>query len=413
MAMKGISGSLALLSFASSMHRSLTVAIGLATALVFSLAAPAYATDPAAYKGLAWGTTAVVGANVVVGRTAVSQLGCRAEPGAHSDNTVATVDGGSVIATGAVNTSVDALVGPTATQSTAEVHGLSLLGGVITADLIKAVSTTSHDGSGFHFSGAGSSLANLKVAGIPILVVPAPNTRIDILGVGYVILNEQTTFVDEDSARLVVKMLHLVVTAGPFIDTSVVVGYAKSMLELRAGPLRGYAYATNVDLGDVVVSGPSALVTLPCPGTDGAVLTNSIDELSVPPVLSTGLAVTTAKGTVSPTLSTGKTTAAIFGINLVGGLITADVVKAVAIVKNNGTTVTVSDQGTKFVNLVVNGIPIVGEVAPNTVLDLPGVGTLWLRRTVEDADTIEVTMIQLTLLNGIDIKVGVANASAD
>ena len=411
--MRGISGTSALLSAASSMHRSLNVAVGLATGLVLSLAGPTYATDPAAYKGLAWGTTAVVGANVVVGRTAVSQIGCRAQPGAHSENTVASVDGGAVISTGAVNTSVDALISPAATQSTAEVHGLSLLGGVITADLIKAVSTTSHDGSGFHLSGAGSSLVNLKVAGIPILVVPAPNTRIDILGVGYVILNEQTTDVDEDSARLVVKMLHLVVTAGPFIDTSIVVGYAKSMLELRAGPLRGAAYASNVDLGDIVLSGPSALVTLPCPGTDGGVLTNSIDEVLVPPVLTTGLAVTTARGSVSPTLSTGKTTVAIFGIDVAGGLITADLVKAVAHVRTDGTTVTVSDQGTRFVNLVVDGIPIVGDVAPNTALDIPGVGTLWLRRTVQDADAIEITMIQLTLLGGTDIRIGVASVSAD
>jgi len=315
--------------------------------------------------------------------------------------------------TGVVNTSVDALVGPTATRSTSEVHGLSLLGGVITADLIQAVSTTSHDGSGFHLSGAGSSLVNLKVAGIPILAVPAPNTRIDILGVGYVILNEQTTFVDEDSARLVIKMIHLVVTAGPFINTVVIVGEAKSMLELRAGPLGGYAYATSVDLGDIVESGPSALVSLPCPGTDGVVLTNSIDEVSVPPVLTTGQAVATAKGSVSPTSSSGKTTVAVFGIDLANGLITADLVKAVAIVKKNGTTVTLSDLGTRFVNLVVAGIPIVGEVAPNTVMDLPGVGTLWLRRTVQDVDVIEITMIQLSLLGGTDIKVGVASASTD
>ena len=411
--MRGITGTSALLSRTSSMHRSLTGVIGLAIGLLLSLSAPSYAIDPAAYRGVAWGSTARVSGEVVVGRTAVSQLGCRAEAGAHSENTVASVDGGSVLTTGVVNTSVDALVGPTATRSTSEVHGLSLLGGVITADLIQAVSTTSHDASGFHLSGAGSSLVNLRVAGIPILAVPAPNTRIDILGVGYVILNEQTTFVDEDSARLVIKMIHLVVTAGPFINTVVIVGEAKSMLELRAGPLGGYAYATNVDLGDIVESGPSALVTLPCPGTDGVVLSNSIDEVSVPPVLTTGQAVATAKGSVSPTSSSGKTTVAVFGIDLANGLITADLVKAVAIVKKNGTTITVNDLGTRFVNLVVAGIPIVGEVAPNTVMDLPGVGTLWLRRTVQDVDVIEITMIQLSLLGGTDIKVGVASASTD
>src|SRR5205823_6347422 len=70
-------------------------------------------------------------------------------------------------------------------MATADVHDANLLitqlGGVITADEVKAVSTTTHDATGFHTSAEGSTFVNLVVAGIPIMGTPPPNTQINLV----------------------------------------------------------------------------------------------------------------------------------------------------------------------------------------------------------------------------------------
>ncbi|HYT80388.1 MAG TPA: choice-of-anchor P family protein [Actinomycetota bacterium] len=52
-------------------------------------------------------------------------------------------------------------------------------------------------------------------------------------------------------------------------------------------------------------------------------------------------------------------------------------------------------QALRFVNLVVAGQPINGNIAPNTAIELPGIGTLWLHRVVVTAYSVEVRMIDL------------------
>ncbi|MBA3609769.1 MAG: hypothetical protein H0W43_14905 [Chthoniobacterales bacterium] len=66
---------------------------------------------------------------------------------------------------------------------------------------VLAVSSTTHNNAGFQTSAAGSNFVNLNVAGIPIIVTPEPNTTIDLLGFGRVVLNEQITTVKSRALR--------------------------------------------------------------------------------------------------------------------------------------------------------------------------------------------------------------------
>src|SRR5439155_11112170 len=150
----------------------------------------------------AYGTYATLGNVVVAGKTAVSSLGACGivEPPVHSENTVVSADATPLFTTGVINTTADGsepVAGTLQAMATADVHDASLLntllGGVITADEVKAVSTTTHDNSGFHTSADGSTVVNLVVAGVPITVLPAPNTNISLPGFGHVVLNEQIT----------------------------------------------------------------------------------------------------------------------------------------------------------------------------------------------------------------------------
>src|SRR5207249_11933496 len=102
-------------------------------------------------------------------------------------------------------------------MATAVDHDANLLikqmGGDITADEVKAASTTTHDATGFHTSAEGSTFVTLVVAGIPIMGTPPPNTQINLVGFGHVVLNGQITKMKPTSAAFTVNMIHASITA--------------------------------------------------------------------------------------------------------------------------------------------------------------------------------------------------------
>ena len=95
-------------------------------------------------------------------------------------------------------------------QSTSELENVNVAGGVITADIVTAVST-SYAGQLNGGSGAdGSGFANLVVNGVAITTDVDPNTRVNLPGVGYAVLNEQIPNGDGvTSWGLTVNMIHV------------------------------------------------------------------------------------------------------------------------------------------------------------------------------------------------------------
>src|SRR5256886_10646238 len=210
-----------------TMKRFAAVILGLGLAFGFGPAARAATLSPEAatssgfqFVADAYGTQAKLGSVVVAGKTAVSTLGpCgTVEPPVHNENTVVSTDAAPLFTTGVINTTADGTTlsdGTLQAMATADVHDASLLstqlGGVITADEVEAVSTTTHDNNGFHTSAEGSTFVNLVVAGVPITVNPPPNTEINLLGFGRVVLNEQITRVRSTRASFTVNMIHVFV----------------------------------------------------------------------------------------------------------------------------------------------------------------------------------------------------------
>jgi hypothetical protein len=107
--------------------------------------------------------------------------------------------------------------------SSATLGAVQILGGLITADGVVAM-TTSAGGSS---DTEGSSLANLVVNGVQF-ADPAPNTRVNLPGVGYVLLNEQRP----TSGGITVNMIHVVLQqstlAGVVTTGNIIVGSATS-----------------------------------------------------------------------------------------------------------------------------------------------------------------------------------------
>jgi hypothetical protein len=108
--------------------------------------------------------------------------------------------------------------------SSATLGRLSILGGVITADGVVAMTSSTPGQS----DAAGSGFANLVVNGVG-MSAPAPNTRVELPGAGYAVLNEQIA----TAGGLQVNMIHVVLQQPTLLGGyqtvgSIIVGSASS-----------------------------------------------------------------------------------------------------------------------------------------------------------------------------------------
>ena len=114
---------------------------------------------------------------------------------------------------------------PADAGSSATLESVSILNGLITADAVVAMSSSTAEGSNTD----GSSVANLVVNGTSLTDV-APNTRLSLPGVGYVVLNEQTT----TPGGVTVNMIHVVLQQSGLFGTvttgEIIVGSASSQV---------------------------------------------------------------------------------------------------------------------------------------------------------------------------------------
>lgn len=406
----------------------------IAIALCVGLAAAANAAETGfLFSANAYGTQVKVGNLIKSGPTAKSGIGTgcgTTQAPAHSENTILTVDLLPAANTGVINTSADGQIllnGAQEATATADTHDAVLLGGLITADEVKAVSTITHNGTGFHTSAAGSELLNLVVAGNVIAANTAPNTKITLTGLGYVVINEQITKKTATKLSLTVNMIHVFITQTNVLNlkvgTQIIVSHAFSSL---AGPgisgtLDGSAYGTKANVARTIISGPTAKVSIGCLGTNGVVKQNEILQVQVPNLFSVGDVVDTAQGTINGTSATGETTSTVQAVNLLAGLVTANLIKADAHSSKVSGNLSFSDAGSSFVGLSVRGFAQINDnVAPNTKLTIAGVGTLWLHRVIHTRNSIEVRMVELIITQqntlgikiGTDIQVARAEASA-
>ena len=360
--------------------------------MIALVAVPSFGSslDTQSYVGTAYGTYATVGNTVLVGQTAPVTLGgtCgTSQQPANVPGTAAGVNAPPLVSGGAVNTGVSS--SPNTSQAVADTVSISLLNGLITAQEIKAVSTTTMQSDGtFQVSAAGSTFTHLSVLGIPYDGTVPANTRIDLPLLGYVVLNEQTTNLSHALANLTVNMVHIHITTvnilGLQVGTDIVVSNATSgMLNVYAPAiLSGQSFGTEV-LGPLVASTPTAPVILPCLGTNGALKVNSLATVNLAGILSSGTVANTGESNLTQTKSSGQTTSTVQGLNLLNGLVTANVMTARVITVVNDEISVFSSPTDTFVGLAVAGHPEITDNVPyNTSIPLAGLGTLYLKRII-------------------------------
>ena len=153
------------------------------------------------------------GGNKTVSVTSVSV------PGIGSTGTITDIAFGKINSSGAN------------ANSASTVEQLNLLSGLISADTIMTTSKASFS-SGSGSASATTTLVNAVVNGQSISANPSPNTRIDIAGLGYIIVNEQTIRVTASHASASVNAFDLVVTMnnglGLPVGVHIIIAHAES-----------------------------------------------------------------------------------------------------------------------------------------------------------------------------------------
>lgn len=386
-----------------------------------------FATNPdtQSYLGNAYGTYAFVGNTILVTQTAPVSLGgtCgTSQQPLNVPGNSAGVNLPPIISGGATNTDVSS--SPQTAQGVADTASISLVAGLITAQEIKAVSTTTIDSNGvFHVSSSGSTVNNLVIFGhVYNGSIPA-NTRVTLPLLGYVVLNEQISNISNAQANLTVNMVHVHVTGfnllGLQIGTDITVSSATSgMINVFAPAIvTGQSYGTQI-VGQLLASAPTAPEVLPCLGTGGSVQTSTLAGVNLSGVLSTGTVTDTVESNLTIPLSSGQNTSTVQGLNLLNGLVTATVMKAQVNALVNDSQGYILYGADSFTGISVAGYPAINDSVPvNTSVPIAGLGTLYLKRVINNfpnPHSVEVRSLELVvnvtnsygLPIGLDIIVG-------
>lgn len=296
-------------------------------------------------------------------------------------------------------------------ESRSRLDRVNLFAGLVVADGILAVSRTKAAKNAIESEEEGSTFINLKVAGRPLDDV-APNTDVPLPGLGVATLKSIERSGDgRNGSTLTVDMISIRVTSandfGVPVGAILKIGHARSGFK-RSLPdvvVSGEAYVGDVSVradGLSSNSGALALLPLDCEGTDGKTLTEKIDRLSIDGVAATKAGVSKVFGDDG----VARTSARVGRVSLLGGLITASEIRAVAETKIvNGKRVR-STEGSGFSDLKVLGLPVLVSVGPNFRINLPGIGYV----TINEQNDLGQDSKGETVVNGLKVVITQKNA---
>jgi len=297
------------------------------------------------------------------------------------------------------------------------VQGVSVLNGLIRANVVKAEANSSATSGGASSTENGSELAGLVVAGTPISVTPAPNTKITLPGIGYVTLNEVNgPFNGTSQTHISVNMIHVVVntanTLGIKLGTNIIVASATSLFTPAPAPFKesatAYSLLANGYAGNInASSGPWAIT-----GIDCRVGSSSNRLLSAStPVGNVGTMVNTVSTTNTVTTSSAQAGSNTATVNLLKSLITASTINTTAKVLRSGAAFTHTGS-TQFLALKIAGASIAASVPPNTRVNLPGLGYVILNdqlasnTSTSAYEEVNGLLLVVTTANSYNLPVG-------
>lgn len=419
------------------MKRSMVALAGALALALTGAASPAFANPtitPAqittGFNGSAYGSYIFnTDKTLTSGPTASASIACTGATGKTSSNNVSGLNVPAVGTVGNATTTVKTLLTTTSKriEGRSTVAGANLLGGLITAGAITSESTADKSTTGA-FSGTNqTTIADLKVLGVAVNANPAANTVLDLkvplLGsVGKITLNAQDKRLVSGTYQVSTTALRVeILKAGLLglkVGTDIRLGVSNVKLTPpQTGYLAGTGYGTRATLASGLIgSGPTAHASVKC---GGGTTTANVAGVNIPGLAVAGVSSTTATGALTPDAKSAVVNT-ISGANILNGVIQVDAIKAETSASRApaGGAVKLTDTST-FTNLRIAGLPAINaSVAPNTVIQVQGLGQVTLHKVTKSSTTIIVTMIEIvlnqaigTLPTGSKIQIGYSNSS--
>ncbi|HEX4583267.1 MAG TPA: choice-of-anchor P family protein [Burkholderiaceae bacterium] len=194
-----------------NVKKTSTIALG----LLSTLALAPITSSAATFSGEA----AALKANALGISLALADTGALPSTGGNLNTSVASVKLLGLVSADTLRSTASG--SGTSSQSQSELQSVSLLNGLVAADVVKSNSSATCSGSTAAVSG-NSEIVGLVVAGQSVLV-SSPNVALSLPGGISVIVNQQTSSPSGNTGSMTVNALHV---TGPGID--VVVGSANS-----------------------------------------------------------------------------------------------------------------------------------------------------------------------------------------
>src|SRR6266481_3469802 len=320
--------------------------------------------------------------------------------------------GGSVMKASVLSASSTSTVDPITNSATdtgvAESAGVNLVGGLVTADVVRAVATAQASAFNSSFSSAGSAFKNLVVNGTQVNNIN-PNTTIDLpaaqFGAGsFVKLFEEIGSSSQPppgqlargtfAADLTVNMIRVHITSlaltGDAVD--VVVSHAQAHADFPqpagcpalAGTVSGDATIVNEQTNPSQLPVVVGFVSIPPQGGHDH---QDLDQLSTS-LVSGGTSVSDSAGTVSTSNSSSSSFAKAENVCVlpVNGSCTAfaSAIISQANSSSGGGISSSNTQGTSLVGLSVGGMSVSDNPPPNTTILVAGIGSVTLNEQTCD-----------------------------
>lgn len=426
----------------NSRLKTLTVAAAAALTTV-SLQVPqaSAATDTFAFGTFAGGTKiTAVGTTVTSDLTAESAI--VGKKPATTSNKVASVRVGGLAQVGAVNTDATAVTSGNgfATTAHSRTANVSLLNGAIRASAVETTSKAESKSGANPTASSQTEFIGLTIAGKKYPVNVPANTGVTIPGVAQITLN--ATAVAAEGESVVTQGAGLYVTLlkpsnGVAAGAMIMLNPTYSMVvpatdqdggfQLGGGGLGAYAFA---HVGDEVEAktGKIGSRLMPPLGTSGRTLSNTTLKVNMPGLLIAKAVESTVTGTSIPALSEATATSTVTALRLFpsllsSGLITATAIGSTSHVRMDGGT-PVTEGSLQFLNLKIAGKAIPIDVAPNTTLNIAGLGKVVINEQKEirapgGGHAFQVTALHITLDTargglpvGAEIQLGASQAIA-
>jgi hypothetical protein len=286
--------------------------------------------------------------------------------------------------------------------------GANLLGGAISVDAIDTAIVAHHDGGTDMGGEVNSRFVGLTIGGNPIPVNVPRGFGITIPGVASVVLNTSKTVVSGGQVTVsgaAIEITLLGAYGESPIGTTILVNPVNAsfapLIPTDATPVSGFAYGTfvfaNVPPLVTAISGATAPQGMPSRGTAGYPLTNSTAAVDLGAVAKAGAVESTCQATSVPITLDATCSHKIARVNLLGGLVKADALTAVAHLTKDAGGVITTDPSSVVADLRVLGLPVKLKAGASSTITVPNLLTITVNAQEVTANSVTVTALRVVL----------------